>query len=204
MIAPLVVWRRGEDDFLLLTEPELGETVRAHLTRLRIAARCEIELEQHTSAIVLGPSPTRRRSRPATTACRRSRCSTAGRRRAARRRSSSACGSSRGRRAGAARSTRAILPAEAGLDQRAVSFTKGCYPGSGAVARLHNRGHVNRTCACSRSTARAARQAAEVRLGDGWSAASRARYPASRSPTFGSRSPTTPSSRSPGGAPRLH
>ena len=54
MIAPLLVWRRGEDDFLLLTEPELGETVRAHLTRMRIAAKCEIESEEHTSAIVLG------------------------------------------------------------------------------------------------------------------------------------------------------
>src|SRR5438093_278434 len=54
VIAPLVVWRRAEDDFLLLTEPELGETVRAHLTRMRIASRCEIELEEHTSTIVFG------------------------------------------------------------------------------------------------------------------------------------------------------
>ena len=38
-----------------------------------------------------------------------------------------------------------ILPAEAGLDERAVSFTKGCYPGQEPLARLHNRGHVNRT-----------------------------------------------------------
>src|SRR5260370_42377643 len=53
VIAPLLVWRRGEDDFLLLTEPDLGETVRAHLTRMRIASRCEIELEEHTSTIVL-------------------------------------------------------------------------------------------------------------------------------------------------------
>ena len=27
VIAPLLVWRRGDDDVLLLTEPELGETV---------------------------------------------------------------------------------------------------------------------------------------------------------------------------------
>src|SRR5215210_6132176 len=54
VIAPLVVWRRGEDDFLLLTEPELGETVRAHLTRMRFAAKCEIELEEHLSTIVFG------------------------------------------------------------------------------------------------------------------------------------------------------
>ena len=43
LIAPLVVWRRGDEDFLLLTEPELGETVRAHLARMRLRARCEIE-----------------------------------------------------------------------------------------------------------------------------------------------------------------
>src|ERR1700761_286920 len=54
VIAPLLVWRRGEDDFLLLTEPELGEVVRAHLARMRIASKCEIELEEHRSAIVFG------------------------------------------------------------------------------------------------------------------------------------------------------
>ncbi len=37
-----------------------------------------------------------------------------------------------------------VLPAEAGLDERAVSFTKGCYPGQEPVARLHYRGHANR------------------------------------------------------------
>src|SRR5256885_1320308 len=52
VIAPVLVWRRGDDDFLLLTESELGETVRTHLVRMRFAARCEIEPEQHTSAIV--------------------------------------------------------------------------------------------------------------------------------------------------------
>src|SRR5262249_20380065 len=37
-----------------------------------------------------------------------------------------------------------VLPAEAGLTGRAVSFTKGCYPGQEPIARLHHRGHVNR------------------------------------------------------------
>ena len=55
VIAPLLVWRRGADDFLLLTEPELGEVVVAHLTRMRFAAKCEIALEQHTSTIVFEP-----------------------------------------------------------------------------------------------------------------------------------------------------
>lgn len=36
------------------------------------------------------------------------------------------------------------MPAEAGLEQRAISFTKGCYPGQEPVARLHYRGHANR------------------------------------------------------------
>ena len=37
-----------------------------------------------------------------------------------------------------------VLPAEAGLDETHISFTKGCYPGQEPVARLHYRGHVNR------------------------------------------------------------
>jgi tRNA-modifying protein YgfZ len=37
-----------------------------------------------------------------------------------------------------------VLPAEAGLTERAVSFTKGCYPGQEPIARLQHRGHVNR------------------------------------------------------------
>jgi aminomethyltransferase len=36
------------------------------------------------------------------------------------------------------------MPAEAGLETRAISFTKGCYPGQEPVARLHYRGHANR------------------------------------------------------------
>ena len=38
-----------------------------------------------------------------------------------------------------------ILPAEAGLDERAVDFEKGCYPGQEPIARQHYRGRVNRT-----------------------------------------------------------
>ena len=37
-----------------------------------------------------------------------------------------------------------MLPAEAGLDERAISFTKGCYPGQEPIARQHYRGKVNR------------------------------------------------------------
>ena len=142
VIAPVVVWRRGEDDFLVLTEPALGEVVRAYLTRMRIASKCEIEPEAHTSAIVLGEAegiPTRDygvpavevldaevEAEPADDELERLRI--------------------------LARTPRwgseiddTILPAEAGLDERAVSFTKGCFPGQEPVSRLHNRGHANRS-----------------------------------------------------------
>src|SRR5437763_6596242 len=52
VIAPLLVWRRGPDDVLLLTEPELGEVVQAQLTGMRFAAKCEIAREEHTSTVV--------------------------------------------------------------------------------------------------------------------------------------------------------
>jgi tRNA-modifying protein YgfZ len=40
--------------------------------------------------------------------------------------------------------TAATMPAEAGIEQRAVSFTKGCYIGQEPVARLHYKGKPNR------------------------------------------------------------
>jgi aminomethyltransferase len=138
VIAPLLVWRRGDDDVLLLTEPELGDVVRAQLTRMRFAAKCEIETEEHTSSIVFdavdgipnrdyGPQAVevldsdvdgdadleRLRIEAATP------------------------------RYGAEIDDR-VLPAEAGLDERAVSFSKGCYPGQEPIARQHYRGKVNR------------------------------------------------------------
>jgi folate-binding protein YgfZ len=38
----------------------------------------------------------------------------------------------------------ATIPQEAGIDERAVSFTKGCYIGQETVARLHYKGKPNR------------------------------------------------------------
>ena len=164
VIAPLVVWRRGEEDFLLLTEPELGATVRDHLTRSRIASRCEIELEEHTSAIVFGEAdgiPTRDYGVPAVEVL------DAGL-------EASPPDEELERLRILARTPRwgreiddGILPAEAGLDERAVSFTKGCYPGQEPLARLRNRGHVNRTLRVLELDGESSRQAAEVRFEDG-------------------------------------
>jgi folate-binding protein YgfZ len=141
VIAPLVVWRRGEDDFLLLTEPGLGEVVREALLRARFAAKCEIEPEQHSSVVVFGEAdgiPTADYGEPAVEVLDADLEPTVVEEELELRRI----------RAGSPRWGREIddrvLPAEAGLTERAVSFTKGCYPGQEPVARLHYRGHANR------------------------------------------------------------
>src|SRR5688572_25693433 len=46
LVAPVRVWRRGPDDYLLLSEPELGDVIRSNLVRARFAAKCEIVPEE--------------------------------------------------------------------------------------------------------------------------------------------------------------
>jgi tRNA-modifying protein YgfZ len=58
-----------------------------------------------------------------------------------------------------------VIPQEAGLNERAVSFTKGCYVGQETVARLHYRGKPNRHLRGLRLSAHAARGDA-LRLGE--------------------------------------
>ncbi len=58
-----------------------------------------------------------------------------------------------------------VIPQEAGLNERAVSFTKGCYVGQETVARLHYRGKPNRHLRGLRLPAGADR-GAELRLED--------------------------------------
>ena len=144
VIAPLVVLRRSDDDFLLLTEPELGETVRSQLLRARFAAKCEIEPEEHTSLLVFGTAEGIRNDDYGTPAVEvldvdgeptlsddeleRLRIE--------------AGTPSYGREI-----DDRVLPAEAGLVERAVSFTKGCYPGQEPIARLQYRGKANRRLA---------------------------------------------------------
>src|SRR5258707_14521800 len=52
VIAPVLIWRRDDDDVLFLTEPELGDVLSTQLIRMRFASKCEIEAEQHTLTIV--------------------------------------------------------------------------------------------------------------------------------------------------------
>ncbi|HEX7525282.1 MAG TPA: hypothetical protein VF327_03190 [Gaiellaceae bacterium] len=140
VIAPVVVWRRGKQDFLVLTEPELGDVVRALLTRMRLRAKCEIELEEHASVLVFGEGGQGIATDfpGAVEAVDSELAPTIDAAELERRRIE----------AGVPRWGREIderiLPAEAGLDATHVDFGKGCYPGQEPVARLHYRGHPNR------------------------------------------------------------
>lgn len=139
VIAPLVVWRRGEDDYLVLTEPELGSAVRALLVRMRLRARCEIEPEEHESVLLFDSEDGFATDFPgAREALDTGRSSTISEDELELRRVA----------AGVPRWGREIddrvLPAEAGLEETHISFSKGCYPGQEPVARLHYRGHPNR------------------------------------------------------------
>jgi tRNA-modifying protein YgfZ len=58
-----------------------------------------------------------------------------------------------------------VIPQEAGLNERAVSFTKGCYVGQETVARLHYRGKPNRCLRGLRLSA-PAEPGEEIRLGE--------------------------------------
>ena len=129
VIAPLRVLRRGEEDFLLLTEPELGGTVRDQLLRTRFAAKVEVEPEQHESWLVLGGEEVLD-ERPDG--------DEVGEEELERWRIEGAIP-----RWGREIDDR-VLPAEAGLDETHISFTKGCYPGQEPIARQHYRGKVNR------------------------------------------------------------
>jgi len=139
VVAPVVVLRRGADDFLVLTEPPLGEIVRALLARMRLRLRCEIEPEQHESVLVFDSTE------GFTTDFAGARelldsglAATIDDEELDRRRIE----------AGVPRWGREIddrvLPAEAGLESTHISFSKGCYPGQEPIARQHYRGKVNR------------------------------------------------------------
>ncbi|MGZ8692887.1 MAG: CAF17-like 4Fe-4S cluster assembly/insertion protein YgfZ [Gaiellaceae bacterium] len=129
VIAPLRIIRRAADDFLLLTEPELGETVRTALVRMRFAAKAELEPEEHESWLVLGGEEVID-ERPAG--------EEVGEEQLERWRIESGIP-----RWGREIDDR-ILPAEAGLDETHISFSKGCYPGQEPIARQRYRGKVNR------------------------------------------------------------
>jgi tRNA-modifying protein YgfZ len=165
VIAPLVVLRRSAEDFLVLTEPELGERVRAQLVRFRLRSKVEIEPEQHQSVVVLGQTeggiPNRDYGVPAVELLDEGHAG----REASEEELEVLRIRARTPRMGHEIDDR-VLPAETGLVERAVSFTKGCYPGQEPVVRLHHRGHANRGLRVLELDGDVPEYDAEVRHGD--------------------------------------
>jgi folate-binding protein YgfZ len=142
VIAPVLVVRREPDEFLLLTEPGLGEAVRTTLLRARFAAKVEIEAEEHRSVVVFGENgdgiPNADYGQPAAEVLDAELEPTLSDEELERLRIEA------GTPTWGKEIDASILPAEAGLDETHVSFTKGCYPGQEPIARLRHRGKVNR------------------------------------------------------------
>jgi hypothetical protein len=125
VIAPLTVVRRGSEDFLLLTEPGLGAAVRSTLLRARFAAKVEIEPEEHSSVVVFGEAggiPSSEFGEPGTEILDAELEPTLAGEELERMRIEAKVP------AWGKEVDDSILPAEAGLDETHISFTKGCYP----------------------------------------------------------------------------
>ena len=157
-VADLRIWREASDAFVLEAEPELQADVQAIVRRYRLAARAEIadDRDRLASIGVLGglapptsllqadgPLGVDVLGRPEDVA-ELWRTLVAG---GARPIGSEAYEIARveaGVPRFGAEIDASVLPAETGLVDRAVSFSKGCYVGQEPVARLHYRGHANR------------------------------------------------------------
>ena len=139
VIAPLVVLRRDDDDFLLLTEPGLGGPVSAQLTRMRLRAQCEIEPEEHAAVLVFGGG-----QGFATDWAGAREALDAGLEPTLSDEELELLRIESGVPCWEHEIDDRILPAEAGLESTHISFSKGCYPGQEPIARLHYRGHANR------------------------------------------------------------
>jgi folate-binding protein YgfZ len=157
-VADLRIWREAPDSFVLEAEPELQAELQSTVRRYRLAARAEIadDRDRLASISVLGALEPRPGllladgplgvdvlGAPQDVASLWRELAGAG-----------ACPIGADAyeiarvEAGVPRFgaeiDASVLPAETGLVDLAVSFSKGCYVGQEPVARLHYRGHPNR------------------------------------------------------------
>jgi folate-binding protein YgfZ len=141
IVAPLRFVREGPEAFLLITESSLAETVASTLLRARFAAKCQIEVRPYLGYLSVGvgdgipvddygveayeswADELQEAADPSELEPLRIEAGTP---------------------AWGKELDETVLPAEAGLDETHVSFTKGCYPGQEPIARLHFRGRPNR------------------------------------------------------------
>ena len=141
IVAPLRVVREGPEEFLLITESDLAETVASTLVRARFAARCQIEVKPYRGYLRLGESagiPNDDYGVEAWESWGDEELDAADPLELEPLRIEA------GTPVWGKELVDGTLPAEAGLDETHVSFTKGCYPGQEPIARLRYRGRPNR------------------------------------------------------------
>lgn len=163
IVAPLVVYRGDGDRLLLELEPHLVADAVAHMSRYRLRARCTIEPVDLGAVSVVGPDSARFDGEPGWYAS--PLFGVPARTFVGPREVAAALVNDTLPAAGirladpeaidALRIVHGIpllndmppghMPAEVGAMDVAVSLTKGCYTGQEPVARLHYRGHPNRT-----------------------------------------------------------
>jgi tRNA-modifying protein YgfZ len=142
IVAPLRVVRESDDTFLLISEAGLAEVVSGALLRARFAAKCEISVAPLRGYLHLadpgGGVPVADYGVDAWETWEDEEREGADSEELERLRIEA------GTPAWGKELDETVLPAEAGLDETHISFTKGCYPGQEPVARVHYRGHPNR------------------------------------------------------------
>jgi folate-binding protein YgfZ len=147
IIASLRVVRTGPETFILVTDArELADPVAAGLRAARFASRCEIETRPWVGFVQFGRAPEGPAFRTAEFGAEgweawREHGALAD---AADKAVLEELRIEAGTPAWGKELDESILPAEAGLDETHISFTKGCFPGQEPIARLRHRGHVNR------------------------------------------------------------
>jgi tRNA-modifying protein YgfZ len=145
IISPLRVVRTEADSFVLVTDtPALAEPTAASLRAARFATKCEIDARAWEGFVQLGSEPepiafpTNDYGVEAWEAWREGPAEGADALELEPLRIDA------GTPAWGKELDESVLPAEAGLDETHISFTKGCFPGQEPIARLRHRGHVNR------------------------------------------------------------
>jgi folate-binding protein YgfZ len=146
IVAPLRVLRTGPEGFVLVTDVSaLARSVADALRAARFATRCDIEARPWSGFVQFGAEPeppafgTADFGMEAWESWRADASEDP-----ADPESLEAMRIEAGTPAWGKELDDSILPAEAGLDETHISFTKGCFPGQEPIARLHHRGHANR------------------------------------------------------------
>jgi tRNA-modifying protein YgfZ len=145
IIAPLRAVRTAPETFLLITDsPDLASPVASSLLASRFAAKCEIDVRPWAGLLQLDGEPEAPSVSIPDFGVDAWEAWREGPAEGADPQELEALRIEAGTPAWGKELDDSILPAEAGLDETHISFTKGCFPGQEPIARLRHRGHVNR------------------------------------------------------------